>query len=397
MNRKIVGLLLGLVALPVCSCAGELIHFKDTTTTWANVLSIASKEKKLIFIDAYTDWCSWCRVMDKETFSDSSVANIMNEKFVPVKYEMETGFGAAMSAKYRVNAFPTFLIFTPDGRLVNRILGYRKPKELLEKLAIALDPAKHDHLTGISTAFDPGFPEFYKQSFLKRKTRQKPDSATVHIFLASAKDLSGEVPWSVMYRFSAVLSKKYKDFIYQNYDRLKKMYGANDVESTIGSFMTSDLAGAIKANDESALERIMATSQKYLDEPVAEMRLNYRMRFYRGTNRWISFADLIDSVKNSGDKLDENAMNSYSWAIYEKCDDKQVVSRATKWMSDVVEKSPKYMLLDTYAALLFKNGEVKKAKHYAESAIATGMKENEDVNETESLLTKINASLEQKP
>ncbi len=396
MNRRIVGLLLALFALPVCSLASELIHFKDTTTSWANVLSIASKEKKLIFVDAYTDWCSWCKVMDKETFTDSAVAKFMNEKFVPVKYEMETGYGAAMSAKYRVNAFPTFLIFTPNGKLVNRILGYRESKEFLEKLAIALDPAKHDHLTGISMALDPGFPEFYKQSFLKRETRQKPDSATVHAFLASAKDLAGEVAWSVMYRFSALLSKKYKDFIYQNYDRLKKMYGANDVESAISSFLTSDLAGAIKASDESALEKIIAASQKYIDEPVAEMRLNYRMRFYRGTNRWASFANLIDSVKNSNDKLDENAMNSYSWAIYEKCDNKQVVARATKWMGDVVEKNPKYMLLDTYAALLFKNGELKKAKQYAELAISTGKKENEEVNETESLLKKINASLERK-
>lgn len=54
------------------------------------------------------------------------------------------------------------------------------------------------------------------------------------------------------------------------------------------------------------------------------------------------------------------------------------------------------MLLDTYAALLFKNGELKKAKQYAELAISTGKKENEEVNETESLLKKINASLEKK-
>jgi len=31
--------------------------------------------------------------MDKETFSDTAVANFMNEKFVPVHYEMETGSG----------------------------------------------------------------------------------------------------------------------------------------------------------------------------------------------------------------------------------------------------------------------------------------------------------------
>jgi thioredoxin-related protein len=384
-------------SLSAYAAASELIHFKDTTSSWDDVKSIAAKEKKLIFIDAYTDWCSWCKVMERETFSDSVVANFINEKFIPVKYEMETGFGAVMSAKYRVNGFPTFLIFTPDGKLVNRILGYLKSKEFLEKLNIALDPAKHDNLTGISSALDPGFPEFYKQSFLKRETRQRSDSATVNSFLASAQDLSGEVAWSVMYRFSSLVTEKYKDFIYKNYDRLKKMYGTNDVESAVSSFLTADLAGAIKANDESALENIMSASQKYIDEPVGEMRLNYRMRFYRGTNRWTPFANLIDSLKASSNGSDENAMNSYSWAIYEKCDDNQVVARATKWMSDVVEKSPTYMLLDTYAALLFKNGELKKAKQYAELAIETGKKENEEVKETEALLKKITASLEKKP
>jgi len=62
-----------------------------------------------------------------------------------------------MSAKYRVNGFPTFLIFTSDGRLVYRIVGYHKSKEFLEELNVALDPAKQDNLTGISAALDPGF------------------------------------------------------------------------------------------------------------------------------------------------------------------------------------------------------------------------------------------------
>lgn len=46
---------MALFALPMYSLASELIHFKDTKTSWANVMSTASKEKKLIFVDAYTE------------------------------------------------------------------------------------------------------------------------------------------------------------------------------------------------------------------------------------------------------------------------------------------------------------------------------------------------------
>jgi len=97
---------------------------------------------------------------------------------------------------------------------------------------------------------------------------------------------------------------------------------------------------------------------------------------------------LLTAQKNSGNGLDENVMNNYSWMVYQQCDDKEVVARATKWMSDVAEKSPKYMLLDTYAALLYKSGDLKKAKLYAETAIETGKRDKEDVQETEELLKK---------
>jgi thioredoxin-related protein len=394
MALTIVVMLLVLSAIGIAS---ELIPFKDTTTSWDNIKTTAAKERKLIFIDAYTDWCSWCKVMDKETFSDTAVANFMNAKFVPVHYEMETGFGLIMSAKYRVSAFPTFLIFTSDGKLVNRIIGYHKSKEFLEELYDALDPSKQDNLTGISALLDPGFPQFYKDSFLKGNLRKRPDSAAVNSFLASAQNLSDEVAWSVLYRFSSLVTDNYKEFVYKNYNMLKKMYGANDVENSINAFLSSDLSSAVKANDESAIERVIAVSEKYVGGPADETRLNYRLRFYRGTKRWTAFANLVDSAKNASASLDENAMNSYSWTIYQQCDDKEVVARATKWMSGVVEKNPKYALLDTYAALLYKSGDLKKAQLYAETAVETGKKDKEDVQETEELLKKINGSLENKP
>lgn len=396
MRRMTLASVVMLFPLTYC-VAGELIPFRDTTTSWDNIKTLAAKEKKLVFIDAYTDWCSWCKVMDKETFSDTAVTKFMNEKFVPVQYEMETGFGLVMSEKYRVNAFPTFLIFTPDGKLVSRIIGYHQSKEFLEELNAALDPAKQDNLTGISAILEPGFPQFYKDSFLKGNLRKRPDSATVNSFLASAQDLSNEVAWSVLYRFSYLVTGRYKEFVFKNYDRLKNMYGTSDVGNVVTTFLSTDLAAAIKANDEPGLEKVIAASKKYFSGLNNELEFSYKLGFYSGTNRWTPFANLIDSVKNSASGLDAIIVNNYSWMVYQQCDDKEVIARATTWMRDAIEKSPKYMLLDTYAALLYKNGDLKKAQQYAEIAIETGKKDKEQVQETEELLKKINASIEKKP
>ena len=47
------------------------------------------QDPKPIFIDLYTDWCGWCKVMDRKTFSQDHVAKYMNENFYPVKFNAE--------------------------------------------------------------------------------------------------------------------------------------------------------------------------------------------------------------------------------------------------------------------------------------------------------------------
>src|ERR671921_2845222 len=49
----------------------------------------AKKQNKPILIDLYTDWCGWCKVMDKQTYANKNVAAYINEKFYPVKLNAE--------------------------------------------------------------------------------------------------------------------------------------------------------------------------------------------------------------------------------------------------------------------------------------------------------------------
>lgn len=57
--------------------------------TFEQAVERTKTEKRKIFIDVYTDWCGWCKVMDKNTFADPAVAKLLNEKFYPVKFDAE--------------------------------------------------------------------------------------------------------------------------------------------------------------------------------------------------------------------------------------------------------------------------------------------------------------------
>lgn len=52
-------------------------------------LELHSKNPKKIFVDIYTDWCSWCKRMDSETFSHPVIVDYINTHFYAVKLNAE--------------------------------------------------------------------------------------------------------------------------------------------------------------------------------------------------------------------------------------------------------------------------------------------------------------------
>jgi thioredoxin-related protein len=48
------------------------------------------QEPRKIMIDVYTDWCGWCKKMDKETFNHPVIADYINRYYYPVKLNAES-------------------------------------------------------------------------------------------------------------------------------------------------------------------------------------------------------------------------------------------------------------------------------------------------------------------
>jgi thioredoxin-like negative regulator of GroEL len=95
---------------------------------WVKSWDVALKQAKAtgrpIFIDFYTDWCGWCKQLDRTVYTDPQVVKVAAD-FVPVKLNAE-GDGADVAQKYRahISGFPTILFVNAEGKVEGKIGGY---------------------------------------------------------------------------------------------------------------------------------------------------------------------------------------------------------------------------------------------------------------------------------
>ena len=80
-----------------------------------------SVEKKLPYLMIFeADWCSPCQWMEKFTYSDPELIEMMSEDYAVVKMNIDEFEGYALKAQYDVNYLPTFLFFDTNNVLIAR-------------------------------------------------------------------------------------------------------------------------------------------------------------------------------------------------------------------------------------------------------------------------------------
>lgn len=84
------------------------------------VLAEASLAGTPIVLDVFTTWCKPCRTMNERVFPNRKVAKAL-EGLRFAKYDAERGAGVEVARRFDVNSFPTVLLLTPDGHVVERI------------------------------------------------------------------------------------------------------------------------------------------------------------------------------------------------------------------------------------------------------------------------------------
>lgn len=107
-----------------------------------------SKNPKPILVDIYTDWCGWCKEMDRTTYRNDKLATYINSHYYAVKLDAESKdsmtfnnqrFGYNPGTKSNELAvhllfgrmeFPTTVFLSTIDARPAPLPGYMKPKEM---------------------------------------------------------------------------------------------------------------------------------------------------------------------------------------------------------------------------------------------------------------------------
>jgi thiol-disulfide isomerase/thioredoxin len=96
----------------------------------------AAQTGKIVLVDFYTTWCGPCKMLDKTTWTDAAVIQLLEQKTVALRLDAEKE--AALSKRYKIAAYPSVLLLKPDGTEIDRLVGYKEPKAFMEDFNAAL-------------------------------------------------------------------------------------------------------------------------------------------------------------------------------------------------------------------------------------------------------------------
>jgi len=347
-----------------------------------------------------------------------------------------------LSKEYDIHSYPTYLFFTPEGLIVHRAVGSTEnANEFIGRGNEALNPSRQyytlieqwpqykrdtvflDNLLKMSLALSDNaravrIGNDYLHAvhnlwatdklFLMRRLMvmsSSIDSTWFNFFVNNASDIDRitndahfveRVVSKAIFdeEITPLIVKEEKPIRWEDIsNHLKKEYPQLDkvFMDIIENLLEGDIAFEIRLaskKDSSAnwkeIENVIAA--KFPGSPWKRILFQEKADYYAGRKQWgeCGKASYL-LLKQYGNEISDEDLNNIAWEyIFLHSSSQKILREASKWMRNSIIRSPEsiqYISIDTYANILFKTGQQKKAIFWEQKAIERAEKNKANPNE----------------
>ena len=111
--------------------------FSKNFYSYEDGLLESKKIGKPLMVYLYREHCPYCNYMDTYVLSDADVEAAINQNFVFSTLDLDSAAGEIFSEKYKVSVSPSFLFFSPDGKLLKSFSGSREKESFIKELKLS--------------------------------------------------------------------------------------------------------------------------------------------------------------------------------------------------------------------------------------------------------------------
>jgi thiol-disulfide isomerase/thioredoxin len=372
-------------------CLNAQIEFEHGA--FAEAKQKATKENKLIFIDAFTVWCGPCKQLAKNIFPLPEVGEYFNKNFINVKIDMEKGEGIEMAKQYAVNAYPTLLFVNAKGELVHRTCGLMPKESLLEEATKAVSGSNTFVEAQNNKSKINGNPSEALKYFQLMDNACAKFDKDVDAFFASISDkqLADESTDKIIASYITNSNNKGFEYIVTHKKQMSDRWGEEKYNAYIKNLFLNEIENTNTKNKAQIVALESKINQHATGEDKIYLSNLMQIRVADQNNKKDEYAKAAITFVNKYGMNDANLLNNYAWSFYEKVDKVEYLQQAEKWAETCCSmQKADWHALDTYAAVLFKLKKKDQAATEAQKAISLGKRLGEDVKDTEALLEKIN-------
>ena len=137
MLKYKIGLIVGLAIL-----AGLILipHKPDAATaakvkwhTYKGGTDLARRQNKNMVIYFHADWCTYCGQMERETFGDAAVIEMLNNRAIAIKVDVDVE--KRIARQFGVRGLPATFLLLNNGEQIGPLPGFIPPRAYLAMLS----------------------------------------------------------------------------------------------------------------------------------------------------------------------------------------------------------------------------------------------------------------------